>query len=116
MKSEDGHYDVIIVGGSYSGISVALALGRSLRRILIIDNTEPCNRFAPYSHNFLTQDGNNPSEILHLTYKLERYLTIEFLSGLVVYGQWIRNCHRAWRRSEGKKINFFNRRPALKRN
>ena len=30
-------YDVIIVGGSYAGLSVALTLARCLRKVLVID-------------------------------------------------------------------------------
>ncbi|MEM7108565.1 MAG: NAD(P)/FAD-dependent oxidoreductase [Bacteroidota bacterium] len=56
-------YDVIIIGGSYSGMSAALALGRSRRNILVIDAGEPCNKPAPHSHNFLTQDGVAPLTI-----------------------------------------------------
>ena len=56
-------YDVIIIGGSYAGLSAAMALGRSLRRTLIIDGGEPCNRFAPASHNFITHDGEAPGTI-----------------------------------------------------
>jgi thioredoxin reductase len=36
-------YDVIIIGGSYSGLAAGLALGRALRQVLIIDNGKPCN-------------------------------------------------------------------------
>ncbi|WP_133638525.1 NAD(P)/FAD-dependent oxidoreductase [Sphingobacterium paludis] len=55
--------DVIIIGGSYAGLSAAMALGRSLRSVIIIDDGAPCNRQTPHSHNFLTQDGQTPSEI-----------------------------------------------------
>lgn len=55
--------DVIIVGGSYAGLSAAMALGRSLRSVLIIDSGKPCNRQTPHAHNFITQDGATPSEI-----------------------------------------------------
>lgn len=51
------NFDVIIIGGSYSGLSAAMALGRAMRQVLIIDSGKPCNRQTPYSHNFLTQDG-----------------------------------------------------------
>ena len=54
-------YEVVIVGGSFAGISAALTLGRSLRRTLIIDSGLPCNRYSPHSHNFITQDGVPPS-------------------------------------------------------
>ncbi|MDB5013406.1 MAG: NAD(P)/FAD-dependent oxidoreductase, partial [Daejeonella sp.] len=47
-------YDVIIVGGSYSGLAAGMALGRALKHVLIIDSGEPCNKQTPHSHNFLT--------------------------------------------------------------
>ena len=56
--------EVIILGGSYAGLSAAMALGRSLRNVLIIDSGLPCNRQTPHSHNFLTQDGEKPAEIV----------------------------------------------------
>jgi thioredoxin reductase len=57
------NYDVIIIGGSYAGLSAALSLGRALRNVLVIDNGKPCNRFTPHSHNFLTHDGEKPADI-----------------------------------------------------
>ncbi len=57
------HFDAIIIGGSYAGLSAAMALGRSLRNVLIIDSNNPCNKQTPYSHNFLTQDGETPATI-----------------------------------------------------
>lgn len=56
-------FDVIIVGGSYAGLSAAMALGRSLRNVLVLDSGMPCNRQTPHSHNFLTQDGETPGAI-----------------------------------------------------
>ena len=76
-------YDVIIIGGSYSGLAAGMALGRALRMVLIIDNGEPCNRYTPHSHNFLTQDGNTPAEIAALArQQVQQYKTIQFLKGL----------------------------------
>ena len=78
-------YDVIIIGGSYAGLSAALALGRSLRRVLVIDAGKPCNRQTPHSHNFLTQDGKTPAEISSIAREqVELYDTVSFLAGLVV--------------------------------
>mgnify|MGYP002398697373 CR=1 FL=1 len=57
------NYDVIIIGGSYAGLSAALSLGRALRNVLVIDSGRPCNRFTPHSHNFLTRDGETPADI-----------------------------------------------------
>lgn len=34
-------FDVIIVGGSYSGLAACMALGRSLRQVLIIKMAWP---------------------------------------------------------------------------
>ncbi len=80
-------YDVIIIGGSYSGLSAALALGRALRNILIIDSGKPCNAQTPYSHNFITQDGKTPSEISALAkQQVQKYTNIKFYDGLAISG------------------------------
>ena len=82
--SENQHFDVIIIGGSYSGLAAGMALGRSLRRVLIVDGGRPCNRQTPYSHNFITQDGVPPHQIAAIArQQVERYTTVEFLNGLV---------------------------------
>lgn len=85
-------FDVIIVGGSYSGLSAGLALGRSLRRVLIIDSGKPCNKQTPHSHNFLTQDGKTPAEISSLgRQQVEKYETVTCLSGVAIAGRKITN-------------------------
>ena len=85
-------FDVIIIGGSYSGLSAAMALGRSLRKTLVIDNGKPCNIQTPHSHNFLTQDGSSPSEISLLAKKqVEEYETIEFYNGKAISAQKVHN-------------------------
>jgi thioredoxin reductase len=82
------HFDVIIVGGSYSGLAAAMALGRSLRNVLVIDSGKPCNRQTPYSHNFLTQDGSTPEEILALgREQVSQYDTVDFVQGLATKGK-----------------------------
>ncbi len=83
MKPEH-HFEVIIIGGSFAGLSAALALGRSLRRTLIIDGGQPCNQPTPHSHNFLTQDGEPPEVIAKRAKKqILRYDTVQFKSGMV---------------------------------
>ena len=78
------HFEVIIVGGSYAGLSAAMALGRSLRRVLIIDSGKACNRQTPHSHNFITQDGVTPAEISEKAKaQVLQYDTISFLSDWV---------------------------------
>ena len=49
--------DVIIIGGSYAGISAALQLARARRRITVIDAGLRRNRFASHSHGFLSRDA-----------------------------------------------------------
>lgn len=78
-------YDVIIIGGNYAGMAAAMALGRALRNVLVIDSSKPCNRQTPHSHNFLTQDGKTPAEISALAMdQVSRYPTVEFYKGLAV--------------------------------
>ncbi len=60
---EPTNFHAIVIGGSYAGMSAAMALGRSVRNVLIIDAGKPCNRQTPHSHNFLTQDGSTPAAI-----------------------------------------------------
>lgn len=82
---EDTSFDVIIVGGSYAGLSAAMALGRSLRNVLIIDSGKPCNEQTPHSHNFLTQDGKTPKEISkEARDQVEKYNTVKFHEGVAV--------------------------------
>lgn len=81
-------YDVIVIGGSYAGLSAAMALGRSLRQVLILDSDKPCNAPTPHSHNFLTHDGSTPSEISRIArQELLAYKTITSLNGLAVKGE-----------------------------
>ncbi|WP_455827015.1 NAD(P)/FAD-dependent oxidoreductase [Pseudomonas graminis] len=56
-------YDVIIVGGSYAGLSAGLQLARARRKVLVIDAGLRRNRFAATSHGFLGQDGQAPDVI-----------------------------------------------------
>ncbi len=56
--------DVIIIGGSYAGLSAGLPLARARRSVLVVDAGKRRNRNAGSSHNFLTQDGNAPGKIV----------------------------------------------------
>jgi thioredoxin reductase len=86
MKQEHA-YEIIIVGGSYSGLAAAMALGRALRKVLIIDSGNPCNKQTPHSHNFLTNDGKTPKEIAALArQQVQAYDTVTFLNAFVDSG------------------------------
>jgi thioredoxin reductase len=56
-------YDVIIIGGSYAGISAAFPLARARRDVLILDAGQRRNRFATASHGFFGQDGVEPGVV-----------------------------------------------------
>lgn len=77
------HYDAIVIGGGAAGLSAAQALGRALRRTLVIDAGEPRNRFAAHMHNLLGHDGAEPAALLARgRAEAERY-GVEFLPGRV---------------------------------
>jgi thioredoxin reductase len=79
------HHDVIIVGGSYAGLSAALALGRARKRVLIIDAGQRRNRFAHSAHSFLGQDGRAPDAIARdARAEVAAYPTVTFLDGTAV--------------------------------
>lgn len=108
---QDNSFDVIIVGGSYAGLSAAMSLGRSLRTVLVIDNGKPCNIQTPHSHNFLTQDGKTPKEISTLAKEqVQKYETIEFYDGLATEGKKTKNgfeiITKRGERFEARKLIF----------
>ncbi|MDQ2815631.1 MAG: NAD(P)/FAD-dependent oxidoreductase [Actinomycetota bacterium] len=59
----DAGYDVIVVGGGAAGPAGAIALARSRRSVLVIDDGDPRNAAAGHVHNFLTRDGAAPEEL-----------------------------------------------------
>jgi len=104
-------FDVIIIGGSYSGLSAAMSLGRALRKVLIIDSGKPCNIQTPFSHNFLTQDGKTPKEITEIALEqVKKYKTISFYNGLANSGKKNENGYEiiteTGNKFESKKIIF----------
>ncbi|HEY1015535.1 MAG TPA: NAD(P)/FAD-dependent oxidoreductase [Herpetosiphonaceae bacterium] len=75
-------YDAIIVGGSNAGLSAALALGRSRRRVLVIDSGRPRNQPAQAMHNFLSRDGTSPAELRRIgSEQLAAYDGVELRAG-----------------------------------
>lgn len=82
------NFDVIIIGGSYAGLSSAMALGRSLKKVLIIDSGTRCNRQTPHSHNFITQDGEKPDIIAEKAKKeVSQYNTVKLMNDLAISGK-----------------------------
>ncbi|WP_336686240.1 NAD(P)/FAD-dependent oxidoreductase [Chryseobacterium bernardetii] len=82
---QNQNFEVIIIGGSYAGLSAGMSLGRSLRKVLIINDGKPCNRQTPHSHNFITHDGKTPEKIATLAKAdVEQYKTVEFFDGTAI--------------------------------
>lgn len=82
-------YDVIVVGGSFAGLSAAMQLARARRRVRLIDAGKPRNRFASHAHGFFGQDGVPPSEVVAAaTRQLLKYPTVSLIQGEAkrVYG------------------------------
>ena len=70
-------YDVIIIGGSFAGLTAAMQLARARRAVLVLDTGAPRNRFAASSHGFPGQDGRRPADIqADLVAELASYPTV----------------------------------------
>lgn len=61
--SSTAHFDAIIIGGSYAGMSAALQLVRARRNVLVIDSGLPRNRNSLAAHGFIAREGLPPAEI-----------------------------------------------------
>lgn len=71
--------DVLIIGGSFAGLSAAMPLVRGRRQVLVLDTKAPRNRFARASHGVFCLDGKTPPEIqAEALAQLQRYPTFEF--------------------------------------
>lgn len=76
--------DVIVVGGSFAGMSAAMQLARGQRQVVVIDAGRPRNRFAEASHGFFCLDGVTPAEIRQKAIdQLTRYPTVRVQGGQV---------------------------------
>jgi thioredoxin reductase len=82
VNTEDAgrvHYDAVIVGAGTAGLSAALVLGRSRRRVLVLDGGEPRNAPSAGAHGFFTRDGVPPGELLEIgREQLEPYEGVEY--------------------------------------
>jgi len=58
------HFEVIIVGGGSAGLAASIALARSRRNVLVIDEGHPRNAPAQHAHNVLGQEGTSPLQLL----------------------------------------------------
>ena len=56
-------FDAVVVGGGPAGLSAALCLGRSRRRVLLTTDGPTRNAPAHAAHNVFTRDGTPPAEL-----------------------------------------------------
>lgn len=83
--AQTGRYDVVVVGGSYAGMSAALQLVRARRNVLVIDAGTPRNRNALVAHGFLGREGIAPAQIaMQARQELMAYPTLTWLTATAV--------------------------------
>ncbi len=79
------HYDALIVGGSFAGLSAAMQLARARKTVCVVDAGAPRNRFAAEAHGFFGQDGVPPLKMIaDARVKLLAYPAVTFIAGSVV--------------------------------
>lgn len=77
-------HDVVIIGGGSAGLSAALMLARSRRRVLVVDGGAPRNRVAGHMHGVLGRDHTSPLDLLAAgRAELARYDDVQVVSGEV---------------------------------
>lgn len=78
-------FDVIVIGGSFAGLTAALQLGRASRSVLVVDAGSPRNRTSAGAHGVAGWDGVAPGEILaRFRDDLGRYPTLQSRNGEVI--------------------------------
>ena len=77
-------HDAIIVGGGPAGLAAALTLGRSHRRVLLLDAGQGRNAPASAVHNLLAHEGTPPEELRRIGRdQLTRYPGVELRQATV---------------------------------
>ncbi len=67
MPSHD--FDTLIIGGGPAGLSAALYLGRSRKRVAVLDAGEPRHRVSQAVHNMISRDGISPQMLRSTTWE-----------------------------------------------
>jgi thioredoxin reductase len=94
-------HDVVIVGGSFAGLSAAIYLARARRTVCVLDTGMPRNRFAPHSHGFFGQDGSEPRTMIALARsQVSAYPTATFVQAEAV------SAARAARAAQGFQVRL----------
>ena len=97
-------FDVLVVGGSFAGLSAAMQLARGRRTVCVVDSGTPRNRFAAESHGFFGQDRMAPSHMVATAReKLLAYPTVTFVADSVVGAEHL-GTHTALTLSSGRSL------------
>jgi len=84
MRMPRDTWDVVIVGAGPAGLSAALVLGRSTRRVLLCDRGTPRNWASVAMYGFLTRDGMPPDVFRRIAREeISRYPTVSFCNAEV---------------------------------
>ena len=100
----DEQYDVVVVGGGVAGLSAAMMLGRSRRRVVVVDAGEPRNAPSAHLHGFLSRDGMDPAELLSTARREVVGYGGELLTGRVVGIDRLDGARFAVRLAEGGRL------------
>jgi thioredoxin reductase len=77
--------EVVIIGGSFAGLSAAMQLVRAHRKVVVIDASQPRNRFAAHSHGIFCLDGKSPEEIKNTALlQLQCYASFTYIAAQVL--------------------------------
>lgn len=97
MNTASALFDAIVVGGGPAGLSAALSLGRSRRRVLVAASGPTRNAPADAAHNVFTRDGTPPAELVRIgREQLARY-------DVVVREEWAADAERT---DDGFAVTF----------
>lgn len=77
-------FDVMIVGGSFAGMSAALQVARARQKVLVVDAGIRRNRFTHAAHGFLGSDGRDPADLARKgRAEVLAYPTVTWVDGTV---------------------------------
>jgi thioredoxin reductase len=77
--------DVIIIGGSFAGLTAALQLGRARRKVTVLDTGLNRNRYASHAHNVFANDGTPPADVLaEARQQVAAYPSVQLVSGRAI--------------------------------
>ncbi|MGV3574209.1 MAG: NAD(P)/FAD-dependent oxidoreductase [Devosia sp.] len=77
--------DVIIIGGSFAGLTAAMQLGRARRQVTVLDTGLNRNRYAEHAHNIFGHDGTPPNDLLKAARsQVANYPTVRQVSGRAI--------------------------------